>query len=292
MPNERTTIFYSKCTKLLSVCFLLACLPLVASCSDTSLDDDVSWYATTLPNFCENNKELLLRLEEQAAAYGSFLAERAYYGESSGFLYAMSHHYFIWGDYVSAVRAGEMYLSESNSSQVVECDVSRLLLDGDSIDFESQAGAEEDNAFRAVSWTESDIEKVFSIFDEIDSLDEFRSWIGGPRGIDAYLVLAARLHNPDDEARATIIEGLDRILSKGDRLDRFTRFTNSYAPWVWTKWLMLSLLYERNLVKVDDKEKLSAIRSGRRFVAERNVSIGNDTNVETCILEKKGLFKD
>ena len=264
-----------------------------SSCFEFQPNWDVADYGYSLPNYCEKNEDSLYVLETDSRNYGQFLAKRGYLGEWDGLLPALMPHRFIWGDSETAVKIGSVYAERRSEAGLVELEVARFLVDADETTG-GDGGFDKTPFSEAFGWSALEIKgSVILAFEDIDNSSAFREWVGYSNGLDAMLVLAARLHvsEADDFLRGAIIEKLKPVYTEEISLNRFTSYANSTAQWSWHRWLQISIMLERYANRSGDVELVRQLRAGRLHIAKQMEGTDFEQGWVSCILGERGVFE-
>ncbi len=272
-------------TLLIALTFFAA-----TSCRKFEADIIIANYGFSLPNSCESDSRKLLVLESEVEEYGMILSDMGYMGEWNGLLVSLVEHHFLWGDYSSCVRLGDLYSRERDTAHFVEYRVARFLLE-DSAGL-IQKGNDEMDAF---NWGASDLaDNPFLGFENLTNILEFREWAGDENGLDALIVLGARLQKGETElfTQEAIIETLSGLLTRGELLDQFFQLANESAPWAWIRWLQASVLFERYAHQKDDPELVLELRTARKYIAKKMTGTEFEESWASCVLNDSGVFEE
>lgn len=275
---------------LRNTCLLLILL-VVSSCNGFKPELEILEYGSCLPNYCVNDINALNILEINARGYGSILAEQGVIGEWDGLLHSLILQHFLWSDYAAVVRIGDRYADYRDALVLPEYIIAKYLSVGD-----VESNLTKDSPYQVSLKSEICFvaENVKNGFEGIEDAFSFREWVNDPQGFDTVLILVSRLHKDriTNSNKNLVVNTLLPLFTKGEALDKFLRFANEGAPWIWNSWLKSSLMLEQNFQESGAHPMVGKIRDGRKYIGEQMAGTKYEQHWVKCIQKKSGLFQN
>ena len=273
---------------LRNICLMLILL-LASSCNQFQLEKEILEYGSSLPNYCVNDTSALHILEDNAQEYGRALVTQGILGEWDGLLYSLMKQHFLWGDYKAVIRIGDWYSSiraiTALPEYIIAQDINEIAID--------------ENLFQNTPYQDvftkdvgGVLKNALTSFAGIEDVFSFRRWVNNPQGIDVILILSCRLDKGklSELDEKVVVEGLLPLFTEGESLDKFLKFANDGAPWIWYSWLKSSLMLENYLKKSGNALFVERIRDVRKSICMKMNKTKYEQDWVNCVLQESGVF--